>query len=89
MLTQIKLRLEAIKKMIAFIIEQNDEIKEMFGYEIPFNETTQQSIIQYARASYGPDAVVRNMTNEEELKFTLQDQGQMHRNEWTTKSRGE
>ena len=57
--------------MIAFIIEQNAEIKERFGYEIPFNETTQQSIIQYARAHYGPDAVVRNMTNEEKINFEV------------------
>lgn len=61
--------------MIAFIIEQNHEIKEMFSYEIPFNNTTQQSIIQYARANYGPDAVVRNMTNKEKVEFRLQDRG--------------
>ena len=61
--------------MIAFIIEQNHEIKETFSYEIPFNNTTQQSIIQYACANYGPDAVVRNMTNKEKVEFRLQDRG--------------
>jgi hypothetical protein len=67
--------------MIAFIIEQNHEIREAFGYEIPFNEMTQQSMIQYARANYGADSVIRNMTNEEKVKFrfTLQDPGQMAR----------
>jgi|KBSSwiStaDraftv2_1062776.scaffolds.fasta_scaffold255087_2 hypothetical protein len=60
--------------MIAFIIERNAEIKEMFGYEIPFNELTQQSIIQYAHAQYGSDAVVRHMTNEEKVKFNFQAQ---------------
>jgi len=84
-----KLYLEAINKMIAFIIEQNHEIKETFSYEIPFNNTTQQSIIQYARANYGPDSVVRKMTNEEKIKFTLQDQGKSLRGERATKSRAE
>jgi len=59
--------------MIGFIIEQNDEVKETFSYEVPFNEATQQSIIQYARANYGPDVMVRNMTNEEKVNFRLQD----------------
>jgi len=59
--------------MIAFIIEQNDEVKETFGYEVPFNEATQQSIVQYARANYGSDAMVRNMTDEEKANFRLQD----------------
>ena len=56
--------------MIALVIEKDGEIKETFGYEIPFNETTQQSIMQYARASYGPDAMVRNMTNEERYHYS-------------------
>jgi hypothetical protein len=59
--------------MIAFIIEQNDDVKETFSYEVPFNQVTQQSIIQYARANYGPEAMVRNMTNEEEANFRLQE----------------
>jgi len=59
--------------MIGFIIEQNDEVKETFSYEVPFSEATQKSIIQYARANYGPDAMVRNMTNEEKVNFRLQD----------------
>jgi len=75
--------------MIAFIIEQNHEIKEKFGYEIPFNEMTQQSMVQYACANYGPDSVVRNMTNEEkvEFKFTLEDRGKWLGSEWATKPR--
>lgn len=74
--------------MIAYIIEQNHEIKERFGYEIPFNETTRQSIIHYALANYGPDAVVRNMTNKEKDEFMLQDQGKWL-GCWTTKSGAE
>jgi hypothetical protein len=71
--------------MISFIIEHNDEIKETFGYEIPFNESTQQSIMQYVRAHYGPDAVLRNMTDEEKVKLTLQDQGKSLAGESATK----
>ena len=59
--------------MIGFIIEQNDEVKETFSHQVPFNEATQQSIVQYARANYGPDAMVRNMTSEENANFGLQD----------------
>ena len=77
--------------MIVFIIEQNHEIKETFGYEIPFNEMTQQSMIQYACANYGPDSVVRNMTNEEkvEFKFTIEDRGKWLGAEWATKPRAQ
>ena len=77
--------------MIAFIIEQNHQIKETFGYEIPFNEMTQQSMVQYACANYGPDSVVRNMTNEEKLKFrfTLQDRGKSLGAEWATTPRAQ
>ncbi len=59
--------------MIAFNIELNDDVKETFSYEVQFNEATQQSIIQYARANYGPDAMVRNVTDEEKVNFRLQD----------------
>jgi hypothetical protein len=68
--------------MIAFIIEQNHEIKETFGYEIPFNEMTEQSMIQYACANYGPDSVVRNMTNEEKFEFTIEDRGKWLGAQW-------
>jgi hypothetical protein len=66
--------------MIDFIIEQNDEVKETFSYEVPFNEATQQSITQYARANYGPDAMVRNMTNEEKANFRLQERDSFRTN---------
>ena len=86
-----KLYPEAINKMIALIIEQNYEIKETFGYEIPFNEMTEQSMIQYACANYGPHSVVRNMTNEEKVKFrfTLQDQRKWLSAEWATTPRAQ
>jgi len=58
--------------MSGFIIQQNDEIKEAFTYELPFNEMTQHSITQYALANYGPDTTVRMMTNEEKAEFILQ-----------------
>lgn len=51
--------------MFAFVIEENGQIKETFGYEIRFNEKTHQSIVEYARAQYGPDAIVRNLNNQE------------------------
>ncbi len=57
--------------MFAFVIEQNGLIKETFGYEIRFNEKTQQSIVQYARAQYGPDAIVRDINNDERHQFSL------------------
>jgi hypothetical protein len=57
--------------MSGFIIQQNDEIKEEFSYELPFNEMTQQSITQYALANYGPDTTVRKMTKEERAEFIL------------------
>ena len=77
--------------MITFIIEQNDEIKETFGYEIPFNEMTEQSMIQYACATYGPDSNVHNMTNEEKVKFRfkLQDQRKWLSAEWATTPRAQ
>jgi len=77
--------------MIAFIIEQNHQIKETFAYEIPFNEMTQQSMVQYACANYGPKSVVRNMTNEEKVKFrfTLQDPGKWLGAQWATTPRAQ
>lgn len=59
--------------MISFAIEQNHEIKEAFGYEIPFTEATRHSIAQYARAKYGPGAIVRNLSNEELANVTSPD----------------
>jgi hypothetical protein len=56
--------------MFAFVIEQDGQIKEAFGYEIRFNEKTHQSIVEYARAQYGPDATVRNLHNPERSQFS-------------------
>ena len=58
--------------MSAFTIKMNDQIKESFEYEISFNETTQYSIVEYARANYGPDALVFDMTDKEHVKPVLQ-----------------
>ena len=71
---KILMRGVGLPKMIAFIIKQNGEIKETFGYEIPFNETTRQSIVQYACANYGPDATIRMMTEKERADFILHGQ---------------
>jgi len=54
----------------AFIIEKDCEIKEKFSYEIQFNKTTQQSLVAYSHANYGPEAVFRHMTDEEKADFT-------------------
>ena len=60
--------------MFAFIIEKDCEVKETFSYEIPFNQTTQQSLVEYTHANYGLEAVLRQMTDEEKADFTLQAQ---------------
>ena len=53
----------------AFIIENNGEVKEKFSYEIPFNKATQHSLVAYSQANYGPEAVFRHMTVEEEAQY--------------------
>ena len=60
--------------MFAFIITKDRKVKETFSYEIPFNRTTQQSLVEYTHANYGPEAVLRQMTVEEKADFTLQAQ---------------
>ena len=55
--------------MSAFVIEKKGEIKEKFSYEILFIQTTQQSLVAYSQANYGPDAVFRHMTDEEKADF--------------------
>ena len=60
--------------MFAFIIKKDLQVKETFSYEVPFNETTQQSLIEYTHANYGPEAMLRQMTDEEKADFTLQAQ---------------
>ncbi len=55
--------------MPAFVIEKDGEIKEKFSYEILFNKITQQSLVAYSHANYGPEAVFRHMTDEEEADF--------------------
>jgi hypothetical protein len=55
--------------MSAFVIETDGEIKEKFSYEILFNKKTQQSLVVYVHANYGPEAVFRLMTAEEKADF--------------------
>ena len=66
--------------MFAFIIKKDCEVKETFSYEIPFNQTTQQSLVEYTHANYGPEAVLRQMTDEEKADFTLQAQDSIETN---------
>lgn len=58
--------------MNAFIIEVHGERNEAFSYERPFNEGTENALLEYARASYGRDAMVRRMTSQEEHEFKTQ-----------------
>ena len=58
--------------MSAFIIENHGEVKEKFSYKILFNKTTQKSLVAYSHANYGPEAVFRHMTGEEEAEFISQ-----------------
>ena len=60
--------------MFAFIIKKDSEVKETFSYEIPFTQMTQQSLVEYTHANYGPEAVLLHMTDEEKADFTLQAQ---------------
>jgi len=60
--------------VFAFIIKKDREVKETFSYEVPFNETTQQSLVEYTHANYGPEAMFRQMTDEEKADFTFQAQ---------------
>ena len=57
--------------MNAFIIEQKGVIKEAFSYERVLNEGTQKALVEYARATYGPEVALRRMTPEEEAHFRL------------------
>ena len=52
-----------------FIIESLGDIKETFSYERPLNEGSRHALLEYARANYGPAAVVRNMTPAEEAEY--------------------
>lgn len=58
--------------MTALVIEQGGEIREAFNYERPLMETTHHTLLEYARATYGADAKVRLMTEQEEVEFTTQ-----------------
>ena len=57
--------------MATFVIEAHGEIKERFSYEIPFNGTTQLSLVVYSQANYGPEAVFRLMTDAEQADFLI------------------
>ena len=56
--------------MTALVIEQAGEIREAFSYERPLMEATCHALLEYARATHGADAIVRPMTEQEEVEFT-------------------
>lgn len=51
------------------IIEQAGQTREAFSYDRPLMETTNHALLEYARATYGPDAIVRPMSEQEEHDF--------------------
>jgi hypothetical protein len=55
--------------MEAFIIEEAGEIKEAFSYDRPLIEASRHALEEYARATYGGDAIIRPMTRKEEADF--------------------
>ena len=67
--------------MFGFIIKKDCEVKETFSYEIAFNEMTRQSLVEYTHANYGPEAVLRHMTDEGRAGFILQSQDSIE-NKW-------
>lgn len=58
--------------MVSFIIEQDGQIKEAFQYERPLLSQSYKALEEYARATYGSDAIVRTMTQDEEACYILQ-----------------
>jgi hypothetical protein len=56
--------------MEAFIIEQAGQIKEAFSYDRPLIESSRHALEEYARVTYGDDAIIRPMTRKEEASFT-------------------
>ena len=48
-----------------FVIEDDSGIKERFHYERPLNEDSLHALLQYARANYGADVIVREVTEVE------------------------
>jgi hypothetical protein len=52
------------KFMATFVIEDDGDVKETFQYERPLNRDSLHALLQYARANYGPGAVVREVTAE-------------------------
>jgi hypothetical protein len=55
----------------SFIIEQDGIIREAFSYRRSINEDTRHALNEYARATYGATAFLRNMTTLEEAEFNL------------------
>jgi hypothetical protein len=55
--------------MEAFIIEQAGEIKEAFSYDRPLIEASRHALEEYARTTYGDDAIIRPMTRKETADF--------------------
>jgi hypothetical protein len=58
--------------MNAFVIEVAGERKRAFVYDRPLNGESEKALDEYARASFGDDALLRRMTPQEEHEFKIQ-----------------
>jgi hypothetical protein len=57
--------------MNAYIIEARGEVKEAFKYDRPLNTGSEIALGEYARSTYGAEATVRKMTEQEAADFIL------------------
>lgn len=57
--------------MVSFVIEKAGKIKEAFQYQRPLINGSYKALEEYARATYGTEAIVREMTKDEEARFML------------------
>ncbi|HXI24234.1 MAG TPA: hypothetical protein VNG71_10270 [Pyrinomonadaceae bacterium] len=55
--------------MSAYIIHIGPDLKEAFSYRRPLNEGSVHALGEYAKATYGEEAVLRQMTPDEETEF--------------------
>jgi hypothetical protein len=61
--------------MNPYIIKAEVEIKEAFNYDRPLSADSEKGILEYAQATYGADATLRRMTEEEAANFMLHGAG--------------
>ena len=71
--------------MSAYIIHIGLDLKEAFNYRRPLNADSVHALGEYAKATYGDDAVLRHMTPEEETEFARTGDLSNHRH-WRARS---